>query len=150
MDCDNKVCKYLQSKKFKIIMIVIFAIIIVLLAFKAGEFVGFKKAGFSYQWGENYQRNFGGPRGGILNDFKGRDFMNAHGNAGSIIKIDSNVFILKGQNNFEQTIVVSGQTMIRRQQDVLKVSDLKVDDRVTIIGSPNGQGQIEAKLIRVF
>ncbi len=131
-------------------MTAIVAVIVLLLAFKAGEFVGFKKAGFSYQWGENYQRNFGGPRGGMLNDFKGRDFMNAHGNAGSIIKIDGNVLIIKGQNNFEQTVVVSDQTMISRQQDVLKFSDLKVDDRVTIIGSPNRDGQIEAKLIRVF
>ncbi len=150
MDCDNKVCKYLQSKKFKIIMVAIVAIIVLLLAFKAGEFVGFKKAGFSYQWGENYQRNFGGPRGGMFNDFMGKDFMNAHGNAGSIIKIDANVLIIKGQKNVEQTIVVSDQTMIRRQQDILKVSDLKVDDRVTVIGSPNKEGQIEAKLIRVF
>ncbi len=150
MDCDNKACKYLQSKKFKIIMIAIFVFIVLLLAFKAGEFVGFKKAGFSYQWGENYQRNFGGPRGGMFNDFMGRDFMNAHGNAGSIIKIDGNVLIIKGQNNFEQTVVISDQTMISRQQDVLKFSDLKVDDRVTIIGSQNRDGQIEAKLIRVF
>jgi hypothetical protein len=32
----------------------------------------------------------------------------------------------------------------------IKKDDLKVGDQVVIIGSPNEQGQIEAKLIRIF
>jgi len=150
MDCENKICKYLQSKKVKILIMVIVAFIALLLAFKAGEFVGFRKAGFSYQWGENYQRNFGGPRGGMMNDFMGRDFINAHGNAGSIMRIDGNVLLIKGQDNREQTIVVTAQTVINKQNTTLQISDLKIDDRITVIGMPNQQGQIEARLIRVF
>jgi len=142
--------KIFQSKTFKTAFWGIGGLVVLLLVFGAGMAIGFKKANFSFRWGENYHRNFGGPRGGMFNDFMGRDFMNAHGNAGSIIKVDGNTLIIKGQDNVEQTIVVSDQTMIRRQQDNLKVFDLKVDDRVTVIGSPNKEGQIEAKLIRVF
>lgn len=139
-----------QSKTFRRILCAIGIIIIALLIFQAGIFVGYRKAGFSYRWAENYHRNFGGPRGGFFNDFSGRDFINTHGDSGSIIKIDGNTIIIKGQNNVEKTIVVSDQTIIRRQQQTIKVSDLKIDDRLVIIGLPNEQGQIEAKLIRVF
>lgn len=142
--------KIFQAKKFKKILLAIGALIVLLIVFGVGMAVGFRKANFSYRWAENYHRNFGGPREGLFKDFSGRDFINTHGISGSIIKIDGNTLIIKGQDNVEKTIVVSDQTVIRKQQETIKVSDLKVDDSVVIIGSPNNSGQIEAKLIRVW
>lgn len=146
--------KFFQSKKFKIILITIGALVVLLFVFKAGVFVGYKKAHFSYKWGENYQRNFAGPRGGFFGNFgRGfgdRDYTNAHGTFGSIIKIDGSTLIVKGSDNVEKTILVSDKTTITSRRETIKTSDLKVDDRIVIIGSPNEQGQIEAKLIRVF
>ena len=146
--------KFFQSKTFKTTLIVIGALIVLLLVFKAGEFVGYRKARFSYKWGENYNRNFAGPRGGFFGNF-GRgfgdhDYINAHGTFGSIIKIDSSTFVVKGNDNVEKTILISDKTTITSRRETIKTSDLKVDDRIAIIGSPNEQGQIEAKLIRVF
>lgn len=147
--------KLFQSKSFKVGLIVLGAFIVLLLVFKAGVFVGYKKAQFSYRWGENYHRNFAGPRGGFFGDF-GRDFgdrgdfINAHGTFGSVIKVDGNTIIVKDKDNVEKTVLISDNTVINKSRETIKVSDLKVDDSIVIIGSPNEQGQIEAKLIRVF
>ena len=50
----------------------------------------------------------------------------------------------------EKTIIVNGKTVIRKFRDALKSADLKVNDSVVVVGDPNEEGQIEAKLIRVF
>ncbi len=142
--------KFFKSKTFKIILGTIGIVILILLIFQAGMFVGFKKAGFSYKWGENYHRNFAGPRGGFFQEMRGRDFIDAHGVFGQIIKIDGSTLVIKGRNNVEKIIVLKDDTVIRRLQDTLKPSDLKVDDLIVVIGSPNDAGQIEAKLIRVL
>jgi hypothetical protein len=153
--------KFFQSKTFRIGLIFIGALIVLLLVFKAGVFVGYKKAQFSYRWGENYHRNFAGPRSGFFGDFRrglgDRDYINAHGTFGSIIKIDpaagsgqAATLIVKGSDNTEKTILVSDKTTIKSRREAIKIKDLKVDDRIVIIGSPNEQGQIEAKFIRLF
>lgn len=126
------------------------ALIVLLLVFKAGMVVGFKKANFSYRWVENYHRNFGGPRGGFLGDFSDRDFTDAHGTSGQIIKIDGNTLVTKGRDDVEKIVLVKDDTVIKRFQDTLKVADLKVNDYIVMIGDPNDAGQIEAKLIRLF
>ena len=58
------ITKFFQSKKFTVVLIAIVALIALLGAFKVGMVVGYKKAGYSYRWGENYHRNFAGPRNG--------------------------------------------------------------------------------------
>ncbi|KKT29274.1 hypothetical protein A3G55_02830 [Candidatus Giovannonibacteria bacterium RIFCSPLOWO2_12_FULL_44_25] len=150
MDINN----FLKQKTFKLAVLSIGALILLLLVFKAGVFVGYKKASFSYSWGENYHRNFAGPRGGFLSDFgrgfEDKDFIGAHGTSGSIIKIDGSTLMIKGGDNVEKTILISDQTTIASRRKTIKAGDLKVDDRVVIIGSPNEQGQIEAKFIRLF
>lgn len=146
----NGVNKFFQSKSFKILLIVIGALILILSGFKAGEFVGFRKARFSYRWAENYNRNFAGPRGGFMHQSFGKEYVDAHGTVGQIIKIDGNTLVIKGQNDVEKTILISDKTVINRLRDNIKVADLKVDDLVVVIGSPDDSGQIEAKLIRIM
>lgn len=153
MDFNN----FFQSKKFKIALIAIGALAVLLLVFKVGVFVGYKKANFSYRWGENYQRNFGGPRNGFLGDFRrgfgDKDFVNAHGTFGEIIELTKvgldNALVIKGQDDVEKIIITTKDTVVRKGNETMK-DYLKVGDHVVIIGSPNEQGQIEAKLIRVF
>jgi hypothetical protein len=147
--------KFFQSKTFKIILVIIGCFIVLLLVFKLGMFVGGVKARFSYRWAENYHKNFAGPKGGFFGDWRQPppfpgDFIESHGIFGSIIKIDGNTIIVKGKDNVEKTILVSEKTTITARRELLKVSDLKVDDQIVIIGAPNEQGQIEAKLIRLF
>jgi hypothetical protein len=80
--------KIFKSKTFKIVLAVIAGFVIILLILAMGMFIGYRKANFSYRWGENYHRNFGGPRGGFFEDFGGRDFIGGHGTFGQIIKIE--------------------------------------------------------------
>jgi hypothetical protein len=49
----------------------------------------------------------------------------------------------------EKIILIKEDTVIKRFRDNIKLSDLKVDDYVTVIGEPNEEGQIQAKLIRL-
>lgn len=147
--------KIFKSKVFAAVLTTLGVIIVLLLVFKTGEFVAFHKARFSYDWGKNYHQNFGGPergpQGGFLKEpFNERDFIGGHGTFGLIIKIDNNTIIIKENGNTEKTILISDKTTITDRRENISLSDLKVDDQVTIIGMPNDQGQIEAKFIRIF
>lgn len=171
----------IKSKHFNRALIAIGCLAALLAVFSMGMFVGFKKASFSYKWGENYHRNFGGPPQGFMpgfrgkGNFMGRDFINPHGTAGAIIKIEmpalaaseqasstetaparplpaqtAAMLIVKGGDNMEKTVIATAATAIMSNRDKIKIADLKVDDSVVVIGNPNNFGQIEAKLIRVF
>lgn len=146
--------KFFQSKTFKIAFIAVGALAVLFFVFRVGVFVGYRKAGFSYRWGENYHRNFAGPRGGFFGDFRrgfgDKDFINAHGTFGSIIKIDGSSIIIKGKDDVERAVLISDKTTVSSRRETVKTGDLKVDDQIVVIGSPNEQGQIEAKLIRLF
>jgi hypothetical protein len=156
----------IKSKKFKIAVAVVGVILIALVSFAAGIGVGFKKARFSYKFGENYERNFlgshrglGGPMwsGGLMvimrekfKDLEGRGFRNAHGIAGTIISITENNLVIKDKDNKENTVAVSDQTIIKSGRDDIKISDLKNDQPVVVMGNPGDNGVINADLIRVF
>ena len=141
---------FFQSKKFQIITWMIAGIIVLLLAFHAGVIVGYKKASFSYRWGENYHRNFGGPRSGFSNNFFDRDFIESHGTFGQIIKIDGMTLVVKGRGDAEKIIVIKNNTVTRKQRNTISTNDLKINDYIVIIGEPNNQGQIEAAFIRIM
>ena len=144
--------KFFQSRPFKGIVIGVVLLIVILFSFGAGMFVGYNKARFSYAWGENYERNFGGPHRGIFGFMPGDGFMNAHGTFGSVLNINvpSSTLIINGQDNIEKTVLVSSSTILREGRDAVQLSNLKVNDPVVVVGSPNDRGQIEAKLIRVL
>jgi hypothetical protein len=126
------------------------ALIIILFVFMVGAFVGYHKADFSFRWAENYHRNFGGPRGGFLQDLEGRDFISGHGIAGTVIKVESNSLVVKDGSGVEKTFMVTEKSTIKQGMDTVKLSDIAVDNRVVIIGTPKDDGTIEAELIRVF
>ena len=139
-----------QSKIFKGLLIGLATLIILLAAFKAGTLAGFHKADFSCRWSDNYHRNFGGPKGGFFDSFGDRDFIEASGTFGQIIKIDGSTLVVKGQGGVEKTILVNEKTTIKSLRQTIQLTDLKVDDNIVTIGEPNQAGQIEAKLIRVM
>jgi len=143
-----------SSKKFVIAIVSISSLILFLLVFKLGIFVGFEKAKFSYRWSDNYYRNFNGPiingpeNGfGIMNE---GDFMNAHGIFGQIIKIDTDSLVIKDKDNIEKIVSIKSDTSIRELRKDLKITDLKVDQKVVVIGEPDSTGKIIAKLLRVL
>lgn len=135
----------------KWVIIGLILIIVIVLFFGVGIVVGEKKARFSYRWAEQYHRNFAGPQAGFFDNWRNSpagDFMGAHGVFGQIMKIDGPTLVIKGGDNVEKIIFLRDDTVIRRFRDTLKITDLKVDDYIVVIGEPNDAGQIEAKFIR--
>ncbi|MCX6763452.1 MAG: DUF5666 domain-containing protein [Candidatus Moranbacteria bacterium] len=145
----------IKSKKFKIAAIAVGAIIVLLFTFSAGILVGFRKAHFSYKFGENYERNFigqksmNGPRG-MIRDLQGRDFRNGHGITGDVISITDNSIAIKDQNGNENTVTTTDKTVIKSRGNDLKISDLKTGDKIVVLGKPGDNGTVQADLIRVF
>src|SRR3989344_7994889 len=150
----NKMSDFIKSKTAIFIIVILFVIAIIVTSFSLGVSVGYRKARFSYAWGENYHRNFGGPRGGFLmgftKDFMGSDFIEAHGAFGSIISIGDSELVIKGKDEVEKIIAVNEKTDIRRFRDAISIKDLVSDEYVVVIGDPNDQGRIDAKFIRVM
>jgi hypothetical protein len=140
----------IKSRLYIVIILSLAAIVVLILTFGAGMYVGFHKARFSYQWGENYHKNFGGPRGGLFRDFGGKDLIDANGVAGQIMKIDGSTLVIKGRDNVEKIVVVKNDATIKRLNEILKLNDLKIDDLIVVIGEPNNNGQIEAKFLRIM
>jgi hypothetical protein len=145
-----------QHDILKWITVGLLAIVVIVLVFGLGVFVGEKKAKFSYLWAENYHRMFAGPKAGFLGNLRMPpfppfdEFIEGHGTFGEIIKIEGNNLVVKGRGNVEKVIIVTEKTVIKSGRKDIKFSDLKIGDMIVIIGSPNDKGQIEAKLIRVF
>lgn len=162
----QKNCACFQSGKTRIIIIAAIALGIIVLmlgSFAGGVKVGIHKAKFSYRWGENYEQNFmggrpggdgpGGERGGMtgmMKDFEGRGFRNAHGLAGTIISVAENKIIVKDKDGKENTVAVTDKTLIKSRQDDLRIENLKADNQIVVMGSPDENGVVNAVLIRVF
>lgn len=153
----------IKSRKFKIAASIVGAILIALLIFASGLAVGLHKAKFSCRFGENYEKNFMGHQSGMdkpmgpmgkmkekFRDMEGRGFRNAHGLAGTIISIADNSFVVKDRDNKENAVAVTDKTVIKLGRDDIKISDLKQNDNIVVMGQPSEDGTINADLIRVF
>jgi len=165
---------FVASKTFKTILWGVGGLVIILGVFAAGINVGLHKARYSYQWGANYERNFmmGGPDGrdfgppppagmmepggfnggpgGMMRNLEGRGFRNGHGVAGAIVSIADNSLVVKDGFNNENTVNVSDKTIIKSGNNDLKITDLKNDEPIVVMGTPGDSGDINADLIRVF
>ncbi len=122
--------------------------VVVLLIFSAGVSVGFHKASFGRAWGDNYERNFGMRPNRPM--FGNDNFPNANGAIGKIIKITLPTIIIQDKNNTEKVVLIKDDTKIQKMMANIKATDLSIDDFAIVIGSPNTQGQIEAKFIRIM
>ena len=142
--------KTFQSKPFAITLMVFGIFVIGLLIFQAGVFVGYRKAGYSFRFGQDYYRTFGPERGPFPGNIPGDNFPNANGAVGRIIKINLPSLIIEDQAGVEKVTLVTNDTLVRQFRNTLSAADLKINYFVVIIGSPNSRNQIEARLIRLI
>jgi hypothetical protein len=68
------------------------------------------------------------------------------GTTGSVTNISGNTITLKA-NNKEYPVVISDTTSFRKAGDIAKLSDVKVNDSITVVGYSNSGGQIVASLV---
>ncbi len=143
--------KFLKSKTFIGIVAGVFFLALLAGSFHAGVLVGYRKARFSYDWGEQYDRNFGGSRRAVFGiPFGGPKFMSAHGIFGSIIKVEDQSIVIRGSDNLEKIVIINDKTTITKVRATIAGVDLKTGDNVVVIGEPNEKGEITAKFIRVL
>ena len=143
--------EFLRSKSFRRIVYGIGAVLVVLIIFQAGEYVGYRKAGFSYHLGDTYYRAFEGP--GMMRGtppFFEHEFPAAHGAAGKVLSVNLPTFVLDGSDGVEKVVVISDDTVVRHFRDDTASTSITAGDFVIVLGDPNEASQIEAKLIRVI
>ena len=144
---------FFQSKKTKTILIIIGSAVVILVIFQAGMFVGFKKASFSSNWGDNYYRSFGGPQGdprmmGLPRE--GMGFTESHGVAGKVLKVAPPRLMIEGMDKVEKAVLIKDRTIIRRFRDNIDISKVQMDEFAVVLGSPNSNGEIEASFVRLM
>ncbi len=149
--------KVLESKVMIKILYLVVILIITMLIFYAGILVGFHKASYGLSWEKHYNENFGfGPRNTVRTDRMMEqigmidDFPNAHGAIGKIIKIELPNIIVQDKDNTEKVLSINTDTKIEESRTEVIATDLKINDFVVVIGTPNDKGIIEAKFIRVM
>jgi hypothetical protein len=74
------------------------------------------------------------------------DLCGGTGGNGQIVSIGNNVFTLKLNNGNDQTIHLTDQATIKTTAGLTTASksDLKIGDRVTLVGGPNSDGSFTA------
>ncbi|KKU78575.1 MAG: hypothetical protein UY04_C0033G0011 [Parcubacteria group bacterium GW2011_GWA2_47_7] len=144
--------EFVRSKKFTRVALGIGVLVLVLVIFQLGVFIGFHRAGFSYHMGDNYYRAFEERDESILRTggMGGRGFTNAHGATGKIIKIALPTIIVESPDLVEKIILTNDDTEFRSSIGATTAQDLKLNDAIIVIGSPNDDGEIVARLIRIL
>jgi hypothetical protein len=153
-----KIEEIVKSKTFKAIISIIGVLIIVLIIFKLGMFVGFKKASFSCRFMEHYISNFVMSQNNSHNLMAGlneKNSLKSHGTFGIIINILINnkgdyKLIIKEEREPEKIVLIKSNTIIEKMKENINPRDLNINDFVVVIGEGNENGQIEASLIRVL
>ena len=140
-----------QSKAFRGALTIVGIALAALVIFQAGEAIGFRKAAFSYRFGDNYYRAFSSERGPKSFRMQMRGgFMEAHGAAGRIVSINLPTFVVSGPDEVEKVVLIGDDTEIRHFDTSVAASELRVGDFAVVIGSPNENSQIEAELVRIL
>jgi len=140
----------LKKSKVKWIIAVFGSIVIALVIFQAGMFVGFTKAGFSFRTGEQYFRQMNGRMDDQFMGMNRGDFENSHGATGKIISIKLPSIIVADKDGVEKTIIISTSTDIKKFKDSIKAGDLKINDFIVVVGDSDDNAQVEAHLIRIM
>ena len=59
-------------------------------------------------------------------------------------------FVIAGPDSVEKTVLVGTSTLIRKLDSEVKPEDIRTGDFLVVIGEPNEDIQIQAKLIRIL
>ncbi|EKD58388.1 MAG: hypothetical protein ACD_56C00141G0018 [uncultured bacterium] len=165
----ERIKNFFNSKSYNLAIWTLLSFVVLSITFSLGVKVGLHKARYSYQWGANYERNFAGPRSGTMGPenmirpgierrpegpkgfFPGDgDMRNAHGLAGTIVSISMDKIVVKDRDNKENTITITDKTFMKSGRNDFKLEDLKVEDKIIVMGKPNDEGTVVADLIRIF
>lgn len=128
------------------------AITLMFLGILIGQAVGERRAAHYGKWQQNYERNFFGSPLRMPGIPLGRSPIPLKGHAllGEVLTVDKNTISLKGRNDIEQSVLIDDQTIIRKDNEPGSRDDLTAGSKVAVFGRPNDEGQVQARLIRIF
>jgi hypothetical protein len=120
--------------------------------FNLGIGVGREMSRFTCNWTASYHKNFGGPQNGFLDAWTNQppDMINSRGIFGKIVQINDDSLVVQSQDNKEIVVIITSDTIVTKLRDHVAKETLKINDILVILGSPNTNGQIAAKLIRIL
>jgi len=141
---------YIKSQSFRGIIIGVCVTIVILLIFQAGVFVGYRKASFAFRFGDNYYSGFDrkapAPFGFPLRD----EFRTSHGAVGEVVGVSLPTLVVAGPDSIEKTVLIGTSTLIRKFDAELEPEDIQTGDFLVVLGDPNDDSQVQAKLIRIL
>ena len=141
--------QFFESKLFIRIIEITLAVILLLLVFAGGVFVGNERAKFSFNWRMNntFTGMPQGRNGPIAFD---ANTTNPRGSSGQIVSVSKTTITVMGSNGTIQTITIDPNTVIKNSVQIISIADLKPNEHIVVIGNPSDAGQIVAKFIRVL
>jgi hypothetical protein len=73
-----------------------------------------------------------------------------HGAAGIIDDISATSITVRERGGTAQLVLIDNKTRIERNLKVMTMTDLHIGDRVLVVGAPDPQRQIRARLIQII
>ena len=148
----EKIKIFAKSKHFKNTAIGLGIVAGILVVFHAGSEYGYHKAEFILQSADNNYpsiRQGMTKRGGVMG-FVSDDTASSHGVIGKIVSVALPTIIVEGKDNTEKTVRIDDDTLIRKGRDEIDQSVLVAGDMIMVVGTPNSNAEIGAKLIRIL
>lgn len=139
----------LKSSRFQSVTIIIGFALVFLLLFQAGMYVGYRKAAFSYNMGDNYYRAFRGHGPTPFHMPIRGDFVGSDGTVGKVVSVHLPMIVLTSRDNTERAAIVDDKTIVLQGSETTTPGTIQPDDFIVILGSPNEDSQVQAKLIRI-
>ena len=138
----------LHSSWFKKAVIAVGALLVLLLVFQAGVYVGIRKAGFSARLGDNYYRAVGSIRE-MPGPF-GEELSGGEGAAGKVISVSLPTFVVEDRDNTEKIVSLQNTDDIKYLRDATSSGAITPGRFVIVIGEPDADGKINASFVRIL
>jgi|SRR6185312_4778561 len=140
---------FYKSKKVKYALSALVFLAVLLFVFQAGVVVGIHRADFSGHLGDNYSRMFDGGRPTGFAAMMMPSQPLGYGTSGKVLSVASGTITVSTTDNLEKIVKVNADTVIRESRNTATTTDIKAGDSIVVVGAPNAQGEIDAKLIRI-
>lgn len=140
----------ISSKKVRLIAGSIGALILAFLIFHAGVVFGSHHDSFGSPSGRSAMgRGFRPPflPGGF--ELPHGFIPNTHGAVGSITSVTLPTLLMETREGTSKTILISTTTMVRNMRGA-DTTAFSVGNKIIVLGEPDSQGRIDAKLIRIL
>ena len=120
-------------------LVLFFVLFILACTFLFGVVVGTHRAGWPGPWRSHLWEQPLGPR-----------WFGGHGALGVVEKVEGDAITISGRGGESRVIMVVEETVIERHRERITLEDIEVGDHLIAIGSPDDEGWIIARVIRVF